>query len=105
MREVYCYYKVRVEDAPALPDAFEALQIELAARLPQLHLSLLRRADAPRAAGAPGEAPLDTWMEIYRQPGVGLDEATEARVEAAARRHMGRWIVGERHIERFCLAR
>lgn len=100
MRAVYCYYRVRIEDADGLQQAFCALREELVRSHPGLRLSLLRRDDGSSASPS-SPTPLDTWMEVHEQPAGGLDEASAQAVEAAARRHIARWIVGERHLERF----
>lgn len=93
-RELYVYYRVAAADAGAAQAAVAALFAQLRRDHPALSARLLRR--------PPADAPAEqTWMEVYAQPGAGVDAALQARIEAAAHATLGALVRGERHAEVF----
>jgi hypothetical protein len=75
MRELYLYWKLPADQATAALPALRAWQQALCAAHPGLEARLLRRADQ-------ASAPVQTWMEIYRQPGAGVDDALQQRIRS-----------------------
>lgn len=72
MTDLYVYYKVREEDAPALAPRVRAMQAGLAAALTGHGGALLQRRPEARDG-------LQTWMEVYP----GVDAGFEAVLEQA----------------------
>ncbi len=100
MRELFIYYRAKVDDAPALQAAVAELHANLRSRFPGLQARLLRR---PEAADG-----LHTWMETYALPSSadhaaprGISDALHAQIEQEARATLSAWIVGPRHVELF----
>lgn len=91
--ERYLYYRVPDAAADTLRAVLLAEQAALCAAHPGLEARLLERVDL--AAGQ------RTWMEIYRRPGAGLDEALAAAIEARMAAHCAAAGVGGRHLEAF----
>ncbi|WP_322400302.1 DUF4936 family protein [Massilia luteola] len=67
MIDLYVYYKVRADDAPALAPRVRALQARVGGQA-----QLKRRPDVRDG--------LQTWMEVYP----GVDDGFPARLDAAA---------------------
>lgn len=91
--EHYLYYRVPDAAATGLRLALLAEQAALCAAHPGLEARLLERVDP--AAGH------RTWMEIYRRPGAGVEEALAAAIEARMAAHCAAAGVGGRHLEAF----
>jgi len=92
MRELFIYYRVRGEAAPAALDAVQAMQARLRAAHPGLVARLLRRAH-----DNDGEP---TWMETYACEPAGVSRAIEAEIALAATA-LASFLAGERHTEVF----
>jgi len=73
VRELYLYWKLPADRAAQALPALRAWQQALCAAHPGLQARLLRRADE---AGASPQ----TWMEVYRHPGAGIDAALQQRI-------------------------
>lgn len=83
--DIYVYYRVRSEQAPALQILVCTMQSKLGGR-PRL----MRRPEIQDG--------LQTWMEVY----VDVPESFEARLaEAVHSAELATMIEGERHTERF----
>ena len=96
MRELFIYYRIRVDEARAARDAVETMQSGLSQRHPGLTGRLLRRADEHDQQ--------QTWMEIYAMQRDGEPVGVTAQVEADiadAAATLARFIVGTRHVEAF----
>jgi len=97
MRELYIYYRVRLDAAAAALPAAQAMQARLRAQHPGLAARLLRRPNDP------GRPP--TWMEIYtyQRDGAppGVTRAMEADIAVAAASALATFVDGERHTEVF----
>jgi hypothetical protein len=95
VREVFVYYRVRIEDLPAVLAAVDALHGRWRAQHVGLTCTLLRR-EAETDAGA-GTV---TLMEVYQAPrGVPLEWQTA--IEAVASATLSPWLVGPRQVEVF----
>lgn len=94
MRELFVWYRVRVERADVVRAEVSAMQDALCAEIDGLVPRLLCRSG--------DDAALQTWMEAYARPAceAGVDADTEARIEARARLLAG-LIEGARHGEAF----
>jgi hypothetical protein len=92
---LFVYYRVRASDRAALVAAARAMQARWHARVPGLQARLHERADAAR----PQDGTI-TLMETYAAP-KGIAAALQATIEDEARAELGRWIVGDRHVEVF----
>jgi len=96
MRELFIYYRIRVDAARAALDAALALQARLRERHPGLTARLLRRPEE--------QDQQQTWMEIYALPrdgeAAGVTPQLEAEIAAAAIA-LAPFIVGTRHTEVF----
>lgn len=106
MLELFVYYRVPRDVRARWPTLVGDVQDELLQQLPGLQARLLRRDDDSRRPAArprplAGEAPPDTWMEVYHRPSGGLDPQTIDRIETAATNRLAAWIQGERHLEVF----
>ena len=97
MRELFIYYRVHLQAAPAAKAAVEAMQARLRQRHPGLSARLLCRAE-------PDSAPAQTWMEIYAIDPMthpaGITPELEGEICAEAR-VLATWIDGPRHTEAF----
>ena len=91
MRELFIYYRVRLDRAAAVQAAVQRLHAQLRYDNPQLSARLLRRPDE--------ENGLQTWMEIYTAE-LGITDDIQARIEAGAHALLP-LIDGPRHIEVF----
>jgi hypothetical protein len=89
MADLYIYYQVREQLAPALAPKVRAMQAALAARY-GVAGQLKRRPEARDG--------LQTWMEIYPATGAGFDAALASAVHDAA---LPELIEGPRHTEVF----
>jgi hypothetical protein len=89
---LYIYYRVRSADVSRLIAAVHALHAQWQSELPGLTCTLSQRADA--------ETQLVTLMETYSHPD-GLNPHWQRVIDHAAGQSLARWIVGERHLERF----
>jgi hypothetical protein len=92
---LFVYYRVRASDRKIFVAAARALQSRWRARIPGLQPRLHERADA----AGPQDGTV-TLMETYALP-AGIDPALQATIEDEARAELGRWIVGDRHVEVF----
>jgi hypothetical protein len=95
MRELFIYYRIPVDAAPAAREAVEAMQVGLCRRHPGLSARLLRR---------PDEQDLQqTWMEIYAIQGdaAGVTPRIEADIAQAAAAALAPFAAGSRHTEAF----
>ena len=91
MRELFVYYRVRFDDAPALVEAVRRLHEALREVQPGLRARLLRRPEPHDGH--------DTWMEAY-----ACDTGITADLEAAIAARAGdllTMIAGPRHTEAF----
>ena len=93
MRELYIYYRVNPRDEGAALQAAAAMQHGLVERHAGLQARLLRRP----VAAADG---LQTWMETYALPGLGVNSALEHEIAQAASAWAA-YISGPRHCEVF----
>ena len=89
MVDLYIYYQVRAEHAPALAPRMQALQARLRASH-GIAGRLLRRPEA--------SAGLQTWMEVYPATEDGFDAVLAQALDDAA---VSAMIEGQRHIEIF----
>ena len=89
MIDLYIYYKVAVDQAPALWPRVQAMQAALSA-LTGVSGQLRRRPEADDGR--------QTWMEIYPAVTTEFDDALAGAVSDAG---IGAWIDGPRHIEVF----
>ena len=89
MIDLYIYYKVAVDQAPALWPRVQAMQAALAAAT-GVAGQLRRRPEA--------DAGRQTWMEIYPAVTTEFDDALAGAVSDAG---IVAWIDGARHIEVF----
>ena len=89
MNDLYIYYQVRDEDAPALALRVRAMQERLSAER-HVRGQLKRRPDVRDG--------LQTWMEIYPATTAGFDAALAVAVQDAA---LSELIAGTRHTEIF----
>lgn len=94
MRELYIYYRVNLRSEDVALQVAGAMQQSLRERHPGLQARLLRRSEA----GADG---LQTWMETYALPGIGINTALEREIAEAASAWAA-YISGPRHCEVFC---
>lgn len=94
-RALFVYYRVQACDREVFVAAARALQARWHARIPGLQARLHERADAAR----PQDGTI-TLMETYAAP-KGIAAALQAMIEDEARAELGRWIVGDRHVEVF----
>jgi hypothetical protein len=95
VRELFIYYRIPVDAAPAAREAVEAMQAALCQRHPGLSARLLRR---------PDEQDLQqTWMEIYAMHGAasGVTPRVEADIAQAAAAALAPFAAGSRHTEVF----
>jgi hypothetical protein len=96
MRELFIYYRSRVECAAEVAALVRGFQAQLALEHPALVARLLRR---PETRGG-----LLTWMETYAlatmNPDHAIDAELQQQIEAAAACLRG-LIEGERHTEVF----
>lgn len=90
--ELFIYYRVRAVDVEQAIAAVTSFQANLPASVPGLGWALSRRADET------GE--YVTLMESYRHAAPCADGWPHT-IEQLALARLGRWIVGERHVERF----
>lgn len=94
-REVFAYYRVRLEDLPAVVAAVGALHGRWREQYGGLACMLLRR----EAESDPGSGVV-TLMEVYKAPqGVALEWQTA--IEAAASAALAPWRIGSRQVEIF----
>jgi hypothetical protein len=95
MRELYIYYRIPVDEAPAARDAVDAMQARLRQRHPGLSARLLRRPHEHEHQ--------QTWMEIYAMRGdaAGVTPQIEADIAQAAAAALAPFGVGARHTEVF----
>jgi hypothetical protein len=94
-REVFIYYRVRLEDLPAVRAAVDALHRRWREQHDGLACRLLRREAEPD----PGTRVV-TLMEVYKAPrGVPLEWLTA--IEATASAALAPWLVGPRQVEVF----
>jgi hypothetical protein len=94
-RALFVYYRIAAHDRSSVVAAVGDLQARWRQRIADLKATVLERLDS--------EGRLDgmaTLMETYTTP-QGMTEAEQAAIERDARADLGRWIVGERHIEVF----
>lgn len=89
MNDLYIYYQVRDEDAPALSARIRSMQAGLLAA----HGTAGQLKRRPEAKDG-----LQTWMEIYPATAGGFDAALVAAVRDAA---LAELIAGDRHTEIF----
>lgn len=93
MRELFVYYRVRSNDAPALKAAVRDMQARLRAEHPALTARLLRRPDE--------NGGLQTWMETYSATRIGgVTPELQTHIEAQAQA-LSPLIDGPRHTEAF----
>jgi hypothetical protein len=96
VRELFVYYRVRVDDAAVARAQVLALHAELRAIAADLSARLLRRPDETDGQ--------QTWMETYaldpRAGPTGIGADLQAEIEARAARLVTR-ITGSRHVEAF----
>jgi hypothetical protein len=101
MRELFIYYRVHLQAAPAAKEAVFAMQTRLRQRHPGLSTRLLCRAELDTA---PHTAPAQTWMETYAIDPMthpaGITAELQAEIDAEAR-VLAAWIDGPRHTEAF----
>jgi hypothetical protein len=101
MRELFIYYRVHLQAAPAAKAAVVAMQTRLRQRHPGLRTRLLCRADLD---SAPDTATTQTWMETYAIDPMthpaGISPELQAEIDAEARVLVA-WIDGVRHTEAF----
>lgn len=93
MRELFIYYRAKVEDAQALSAAVLAAQAKVQSACPGLQARLLRRPDSRDEH--------HTWMEIYALAPHGIDDTLAQQIEAQLAAALAPWIVGPRHAEGF----
>jgi hypothetical protein len=94
-REVFVYYRVRLEDLPAVVAAVDALHKRWREHYDGLACALLRREAEPDLGSG-----VVTLMEVYKAPqGVALEWQTA--IEASASAALAPWRVGSRHVEVF----
>jgi hypothetical protein len=94
-RGVFVYYRVRLEDLPAMMAAVDVLHKRWREQYDGLACTLLRREAEPD----PGSGVV-TLMEVYKAPqGVALD--WQSAIEAAASAALAPWRVGSRQVEVF----
>ena|SRR2546423_11259026 len=96
MRELFIYYRIRVDEARAARDAVQAMQALLMRRHPGLTARLLRRPDEHDQQ--------QTWMEIYALQRDGETAGVTPRIEADiadAATALAPFTVGTRHTEAF----
>lgn len=94
-RELFIYYRIALDDAPALQAQVLAFQQRLMADHPGLTARLLRR---PEPADG-----WQTWMETYTMPARsdGVTEALQHEIERVAAQADERLRVTPRHVEVF----
>ena len=96
MRELFVYYRVRVDDADAVLMRVRGLQARLVARHPGLTARVLRRPEAVDGS--------QTWMEVYALDPVqgphGVDAGLQAAIEREAAASLPS-LDGQRHAEVF----
>ena len=95
MRELFIYYRIAGQHAPAARSAVLDFQARLRAKWPGLSTQLYQRND--------DSMDLQTWMETYalRGPdGTGIDAALEREIAAEAQ-CLTSFINGPRHTEVF----
>ncbi len=95
MRELFIYYRVRVENFDAWRAAVLSLQAQLQREFSGLRARVMIRPDSP-----------DGWrtcMETYAQPSdtAGIGEALQRDIETAASAAVTPLIEGSRHTESF----
>jgi len=102
MRELFIYYRVHLQAAPAAKAAVIAMQMRLRQRHPGLNARLLCRAESDTA---PDAVPTQTWMETYAidpmTDPAGITPELEAAIDAQAGAMLAAWIDGARHTEAF----
>lgn len=94
-REVFVYYRVRVEDLPAVGAAVDALHTRWRALHHGLACQLLRRETETDASSQAA-----MLMEVFTAP-QGVPLAWQRSIEAAASAALAPWLVGPRHVEVF----
>lgn len=96
MRELFIYYRLRPENAPAAEAAVRAFQAMLCEQHPQLIARLLHGADTTGTNR--------TWMETYStdpaRDAAGVTATLQADIESQARALLP-WLDGSRHTEAF----
>jgi len=93
VRELFIYYRAKVDDAQSVQTAVLAAQSQLMGERPALRARLLRRP-------GPGDEH-DTWMETYAHAPDGIDEALQREIEARVAPVLAPVIAGARHTEAF----
>jgi hypothetical protein len=93
VRELFIYYRAKVDDAEALSAAVLAAQAQVQSACPGLQARLLRRPDSRDEH--------HTWMETYAFAPHGIDDTLARQIEARLGAVLAPWIVGPRHCERF----
>ena len=97
MRELFIYYRVHLQAAPAAKAAVIAMQTRLQQRHPGLKARLLCRIESD-------PAPTQTWMETYAIDPMthpaGITPELQAEIDAEAR-VLAESIDGVRHTEAF----
>ena len=96
MRELFIYYRVRLEDQPSAHAAVVEFQAELCKRHPQIRARLLRRTESQDGR--------TTWMETYStdpmRDTLGISTELQAEIETGAQ-SLASFIDSARHIEVF----
>jgi Domain of unknown function (DUF4936) len=90
-RELYVYYRVQLQQWRAAAEAAMAWQRELCRAHAGLRGRVLWRPDAPDDAV--------TLMETYS--GADISDAALEAMMAQGAPTLPRWLIGERHVERF----
>jgi len=96
VRELFIYYRIRVDAARAARGAVGTMQAQLTQRHPGLTARLLRRPDEHDQQ--------QTWMEIYAMQRDGEPAGVTPQIEAdiaAAAAALAPFIAGTRHTEVF----
>jgi hypothetical protein len=93
MRQVFIYWKVAADQAPAATAAARGWQAALRAADPALRTGLFRRSDAADDATV-------TLMETYARAG-GVNDALRARLAAAGDAGLQPFGAPRRHVESF----
>lgn len=79
MKTLFVYYKLSLTEHTTWLPKVQAFQSELRRAWPALQTELMQRPE-PNAQG------LETWMEVYRQPG-GVTEVVTTHIAQLAQQH------------------